>query len=204
MVPPPATPEQTCVRGQTPGPIRRYERLTQPTDVEELGRWTLEASAKYPVDITLGDKAFRVLSPVRRCDGDGRMHFLGAQVDASGLRTIGFTPPAAQYDGFGEATNACQVAVKPYCQATCTEAKSCTDARCRTLHAMPTLSECTNPITHQLAVATEPPTDAQRQQGIREVRVIDELVIREYEADVATGTWKSMVIVRERRREHQR
>lgn len=186
--------------GQMPGAIKRYERQTQPTDVEELGRWTLEASAKYPVDITLGDKAFRVLSPVRRCDGDGRMHFLGAQIDASGLRTIGFTPPAAQYDGFGDATNACKIAVKPYCQAKCADAKACTDAKCKAMHALPTLSECTNPVMHQLSVISEPPTDAQKKQGIREVMVIDELVIREYEADVATGTWKSMVIVRERRR----
>lgn len=200
LVAPPAAPEQTCKPGQTPGEVKHYEFGVRSTTEQELGQWTVDASAKFPLEVMLGDKLFRVTSPVRRCDGDGRMHFLGVQVESNGLRTIGFTPPLAKYDGFGAPTNHCQIDPAAYCKATCVAGSPC-DPKCTTMHAMPVLYACTNPITHELARTTEPPTDDEKRRGISEVNVVERLAVRSYEADIATGTWKSLSLVRERVRE---
>lgn len=202
IVPPPAAPEQTCKAGQTPGPTKRYEHGVRSVEETELGKVTIEASAKFPVEVTLGDKTFKIASPVRRCDGDGRMHFLGVQIESNGLRTIGFTPPPGPYDGFGAPANSCQIDPAAFCKSRCPDPKTpCQDKDCLGVKQEQVLYACSNPIMHELSRTSEAPTEEQKKRGITEVALVDRIVVREYEADIATGTWKSIVVVRETRRE---
>lgn len=183
VVAPPAPAAQTCAPGQVPGAVLRFEHGVRSPTEHEVGRATVDARAKFPVEVTLGDRTFRIASPVRRCDGDGFMHFLGVQLEANGLRTIGFTPSAAVYHPFAVVDDACRVDGKAFCGAMCSEPATC-DARCQAARggAIAAFDECSNPVMAELSR-----TDTQ----------IDRVVVREYRADAATGTWETIVLVRE-------